>query len=370
MKIIQSSNIHLGKSFEGYGLIGDKLRVGIKRTFSKIIDLALAEAAELVILAGDTFDNLDVSQKTLDFFLSEICRLNKIPVVVLPGSRDFYQKGSFWDEWKITTPAPNLYLLANPEKPSMAISELGTIVYGYPPVAAISSENLLSKIRRNDESATHIAVVYGNIVRPDPSLEWNYPLGIEDLFAAPFDYLALGGQTSCRDYSDIGLKAAYSGSPEILGPDQTDAGNVLFINLNNGQVNIEPRHLGEFIWKNAEIHMEAVANFEDLEMQIREMAGPETLLKVTLKGLTLFEAGLDLDKLQCDLENDCLNLEIIDCTNVLPENISAVKVQEKTILGQYLKLMVDKLNKADDDSRGDYYESLKIGYKLLAGKGI
>ena len=370
MKIIQSSNIQLGQSFVGYGLIGDHLRVGIKRAFSRIIDLAIAEKSDLVILAGDTFDDLDISQKMLDFFLSEVGRLDKIPVVVLPGSRDFYQKGSFWDEWKITKPAPNLYLLADTKKSSIVIPEIGVIVYGCPPIAANSSENLLSKIERRDESAHHIAVVYGNVVRPEPDIEWNYPLGMEDLFAAPFDYVALGGQNSYHNYSDIGIKAAYSGSPEVLSSEQTNSGNVLIVNLDDGRINIEPQKVGSFVWKDAEIHMESVANFDELEMQIREMAGPDVLLKVEFKGLTLFEAGFNLDQLQMDLENDFLNLKIIDNTNVLPGNISEVKVQEKTILGQYLKVMVEKLNKADDQTRPNYYESLKIGYNLLAGKVI
>ncbi len=75
MKIIQSSNVRLGASFSGLDptqsgqtVPGDKLRVAIKNAFVKLIDLTIAENADLLILAGDTFDSPDISQNLLEFF--------------------------------------------------------------------------------------------------------------------------------------------------------------------------------------------------------------------------------------------------------------------------------------------------------------
>ncbi|HBC47384.1 MAG TPA: hypothetical protein DCZ43_10090, partial [candidate division Zixibacteria bacterium] len=61
MKIIQSSNVRLGAAFSGQdptklgkAVSGDKLRVAIKNAFVRLIDLTIAEKADLLILAGDT----------------------------------------------------------------------------------------------------------------------------------------------------------------------------------------------------------------------------------------------------------------------------------------------------------------------------
>jgi hypothetical protein len=93
-------------------------------------------------------------------------------------------------------------------------------------------------------------------------------------------------------------------------------------------------------------------------------------LKIVLSGLALLEAGLNLDHLRDELEDQFLHLEFVDRTRVLPDTISEVKVQEKTILGQYLKVMVDKLNTSSAPQKGDLEESLKIGYTLLSGREI
>ncbi len=155
-----------------------------------------------------------------------------------------------------------------------------------------------------------------------------------------------------------------------LSPEWKDVGNILSIDLQKDSLNLEPRKVDGFVWKETEISMEAIANLEDLKNRIIEMAGPNTSLKITLSGLALLEAGLNLDHLRDELEDLFLHIEFIDRTRVLPDNISEVKVQEKTILGQYLKVMVDKLNTSSGPKKGDLEESLKIGYTLLSGREI
>jgi DNA repair protein SbcD/Mre11 len=370
MKIIHSSNIHLGKSFAGQSSAGDRLRAAIKTAFSRLIDLALAEKADLVILAGDTFDSIDVSQNLLNFFLSEIKRLEKIPIVVLPGARDFYQKGSFWEEWEIIPPADNLYLITKTEKPYIEMPDISATIYGYPIIAELSSENPVKKLIKSGKLRHHIAVIYGSLTNDSDGIRQNYPFHTNDILSGGFDYAALGGQKTFLDFSYIGLKAAYPGSPEILNWGQDNAGQVIVATLEEETLAIEPRKIGQLEWKETTVSMETVTNPDDLKLKIKELAEPETTLKVNLEGLALFDAGLNLEELQRELEKNFLSLEFKDLSRVIPDNISEVKVREKTILGQYLKVMVDKLNLAEESTRDNLDESLKVGYTLLTGKEI
>lgn len=189
--------------------------------------------------------------------------------------------------------------------------------------------------------------------------------------ASGFNYIALGGQKSFHDFSSIGIRAAYPGAPEITSPIQLDdAGSVAMVVIEDEILNVEPRRVGNLVWKEIKISMETVGNIDDLKGKIVELAGPDVVLIVTMEGLALLEAGPNLQQLHKDLQNSFMHLEFIDHTQVLPDNISAVKVQEKTILGQYLKIMVDKLNEADGSYRTDLEESLKVGYTLLTGKEL
>ncbi len=370
MKIIHTSAVHFGRPFTDPGMPGDKLRAGIKSIFSKIIDIANEESAELLILAGDTFDNLNVSQNLLDFFISEVKRLNKTRVAVLPGSQDRYEKGSFWEQWRILQPAENLYILGDPEKLYVEIPEISVTVYGYSPASDDKADDIPGQLKIIDGSDFHIAVLYGHLNSDPDQNQSEFPLSYDKLASIPFDYIAFGGQPEFRSFVDVGLRAAYAGSPVVLSPEWKDAGNILSIDLQKDSLNVEPRKVDGFVWKKTEISMEAIANLEDLKNRIIEMAGPNTSLKVTLSGLALLEAGLNLDHLRDELEDQFLHLEFIDRTRVLPDNISEVKVHEKTILGQYLKVMVDKLNKASGSEKEDLEKSMKIGYSLLSGREI
>lgn len=360
--------MHLGRSFANLGTAGDKLRAGIKTTFIGIVDLALAEKADMVIFAGDTFDSADVSQNLLTFFISQVERLGKTPVVILPGSRDCWQKGSFWEEWENLS-APNLFPLTRTDAPYREFEALGATVYGCPITSETKPEDSALRIKKFGRSQHQIGVVYGTLVYGDKKAAANYPVYSDDLVAGEFDYVALGGAQEFQDFTALNIKAAYSGCPETLSADLNRSGCVAIVELEHG-VTITPVRVGQFEWKEIDIPMDEVLNLDDLRLKIAGLSGTGTYLKATLRGLALLEAGVDIERLQSELGGGFLHLEIVDKTRVLPENVSGVKVQEKTILGQYLRVMVDKLNTADGIYKDDLEQSLKVGYTLLTGKEI
>jgi hypothetical protein len=128
--------------------------------------------------------------------------------------------------------------------------------------------------------------------------------------------------------------------------------------------------LESFMWHEIDLAMETISDIETLKNEILNHAEVDKLLKVNLSGLTLLDTGLDLTGLRDELEGNFLHLEIIDNTTVLPGNISDVKVSEKTMLGQYLRVMVDKINNAEGEERTDLEESLKVGYSILSGREV
>ncbi len=353
----------------GQAVPGDKLRVAIKNAFVKLIDLTIEEKADLLILAGDTFDNPDISQNLLNFFLAQIRRLEKIPVVVLPGARDPYQKGSFWEEWQILSPAENLHILADSDKPYIELPNLSATVYGHPVTADSGRENPALRIRKFGKAANHIAVIYGNLIHDKADAGKDHSFTPDDLAKGGFSYAALGGQSERLDLTAVGIKAAYSGSPEIIFSDSPNSGNCLLITLDGDLLATEPKHIGSLIWKETQISMEEVVNVDELKQKLDSLAGPDVILRATLEGLALFESGLNIKAIHEEMKGNFLELSFEDRTRVLPD-ISEIKVQEKTILGQYLKVMVERLKKADGVQRLELEESLKTGYTLLTGKEV
>src|SRR3972149_588925 len=84
--------------FPGLGEKGRDHREQLKRTFARIVDLALAERVSLVLIAGDLFDSHRQSEPTLTFVREQFLRLreSRIRVALLAGNHDPLGEGSVW----------------------------------------------------------------------------------------------------------------------------------------------------------------------------------------------------------------------------------------------------------------------------------
>lgn len=369
MKILQTSNIYFGRYFEDHCAAGNKLRAGIKSIFSGILNTAKDEKVDLVILAGNIFDNLDLSQNLLDSFIVDVAGLDNIPVALFPGNRDFYEMGSFWDYWKLVPAAKNLILLSGKKPVQVDLPQLSLSLYGIPVRAGQSATKQMEYIKKNSSSDYHIAVT-NSIYPENQDSVGGDTFNIEPFQEFGFNYVAVCGGDDFKEYDGKSIKASSSGSPLGLSPGRSNSSGVLTILLEGGLVSTQLRNMPGFEWKTVDIPMESIHNVDDLKSRILEFAGQYTLLNVKLSGLALLEAGFNIEHLKEELGEHFLNLDFDDNTRVLPKNISEVKVHEKTVLGQYLKVMVGKLNKASGDEAEKYEKSLKVGYSLLSGREI
>ncbi len=369
MKILQTSGFFLGRHFEDNCAAGNKLRAGIKTIFSSVIDVAKDEKADLVIFAGDIFDNLDLSHNMLDFFVSEVIRLENTPAILFPGNKDRYEQGSFWDYWKVALPSANLRILAGKKPAFQDIPDLSMTVYGIPVGPGQTAEGQIEFLKKSRSSKYHLAITNVPV-----SVKADYNTGdsfdLKPFASFGYNYVAVCGDDNFKEYGDSVIKAYSSGSPLGLSEEKADSGGVLILKMEGESVSVELKKTQGFKWHTVDIPMDTIHNIEDLKKRILEFSGQNTLLKVRLTGLTLLETGLNTEQLQSDLEEHFLDIRFEDKTRVLPQNISEVKVQEKSTLGQYFKVMVDRLNQASGAEKEKYEKSLKIGYTLLSGREV
>ncbi|MCD6161567.1 MAG: metallophosphoesterase [candidate division Zixibacteria bacterium] len=359
MKIIHTSDIRLGAHFVGLKLAGDKLRAGIKSTFSKIIDYTVNEKADLLIIAGNLFDSYDVSRNLQDYIAGELSRLNDIPIVILPGAKNNLADNSFWKSWNSLNLLKNVHTITDTKKPYINISHLDCTVYGFPKNSA-KDANALSQPIIKQNTKYHIGVM---CCPPDEVKAVISKTGLD------FDYVALGSNYSFSDFTQFDINAAYSGSPEQLDFNQEDAGNIACVEIGSqNKAIVKKVNVGVYKWQTMEIDAKEISSNDDLINKLKPLANTDTLLKVKLTGLALFESSLIPVYVQQLIENEFLYLDIIDDMKVLPENISEVKVSEKTILGQYIKYMAQEINKGDESRKNQLEKSLKVGYMLLQGR--
>lgn len=94
IKVIHAADLHLDsplKGLESYeGAPVDAIRSATRRAFDKLIEYALTERVDLVLLAGDLYDGDWRDYKTGLYFVERLSRLDKagIPVCLISGNHD------------------------------------------------------------------------------------------------------------------------------------------------------------------------------------------------------------------------------------------------------------------------------------------
>jgi DNA repair protein SbcD/Mre11 len=364
MKIVHTSDIRLGASFVGLKLAGDKLRAGLKASLSRIVDYTLSEKADMLLIAGNLFDSHEVSKNLQDYAATQLRRLGSIPVVILPGQKDTPTDIAFWRTWEGMRPPTNVYVILDKKKAYLKFKDLNCSIFGL--FSSNDGDLNLPAGFTNllQESKYNIAVASGSLAGMSSANRSGNLL-------SNFDYIALGGQPSFMDLSCPGFRAAFSGGPEQRDYNENQAGNLVEVEITDAKnLKVEKVPFGRFVWKELELQAKEIANNDDLVRKINEHAGENVILRVKLSGLALFEAGLGPEFVHKQISGGFLYLDIIDEMIVFPENVSEVKVSEKTILGQYLRLMAQKLNSADEGQKRHLEKSIKIGYSLLAGREL
>ncbi len=93
-KILHVADIHLDSPLlrlERYqGAPVESIRNATRRALTNMVDLAIAEQADLVVIAGDLYDGDWNDSNTGLYFVQEASRLirEKIPLVVIRGNHD------------------------------------------------------------------------------------------------------------------------------------------------------------------------------------------------------------------------------------------------------------------------------------------
>jgi DNA repair protein SbcD/Mre11 len=87
LKILHTADVHL--DLDGYVADpqGQRYRDIVHQAFSTVIDLAIQESVDLLLIAGDLFDSNRPGGDVVDFAIQELRRAER-PIVVLPGNHD------------------------------------------------------------------------------------------------------------------------------------------------------------------------------------------------------------------------------------------------------------------------------------------
>ena len=181
-----------------------------------VLTTARALGADVVILAGDTFDNHMVTANTIDR-AGELLADAGLPVVILPGNHDPAMPDSIWMRGRLGE-IGNVAILGITNERTIAFRGLDLELWGnahrdYHDMAPLKDP----PPRR---ARWQIAIGHGHYEPPET---WANPLrpswliSDEMIAATGADYLALGHWDRAAQVGSGAVPAYYSGSPDYVG---------------------------------------------------------------------------------------------------------------------------------------------------------
>ncbi|MEX0806221.1 MAG: metallophosphoesterase [Candidatus Binatia bacterium] len=207
--IIHSSDLHLGTddSFSNH----DSLAV-----LPKVLAVARVIGADVVLLAGDTFDNHRQPGELLER-AAQMLRDYGNPIVILPGNHDPLTADSVYRRGGLAQ-IPNVRILGLNVDQSVMFAEFELEIWGRAHVDYADMSPLADPRPRS--TRWQLAAAHGHYVDAarDPNrLIGSWLIHREELLATGADYVALGHWNQATPVGSGEVTAYYSGSPEYAG---------------------------------------------------------------------------------------------------------------------------------------------------------
>jgi exonuclease SbcD len=191
-KFIHTADIHLDSPLKGLEAHEDaplkEIRGATRRAFDHLIDWALEEKVDFVLIAGDLYDGDWKDYNTGLFFASRMGRLAKagIKVMMVSGNHDAASR--------ITKSLPlpdNVIFFSSKTPQSKELSNLGVVIHGQSYSHRAETRNLAAKYPQSNADYFNIGLLH-TCLTGRAGHEAYAPCTIDELTSKGYDYWALG----------------------------------------------------------------------------------------------------------------------------------------------------------------------------------
>ncbi|GAB0149321.1 DNA repair exonuclease [Marichromatium sp. PS1] len=314
MRFLHAADIHLDSPLQGLerypGAPLEALRGATRRAFVNLVELALAESVDLLLLAGDLYDGDWKDYNTGLFFIAQIQRLHAagIPVCLIAGNHDAASQIT-----RTLRLPDNVHVFATERPETRLFETLGVAVHG---------QGFATRAVTTDLSRAYPPPVSGlfNIGLLHTSLDGRpghapyAPCRLEALRSHGYDYWALG---------HVHAREVLAESPWIVFPGnlqgrhirECGAKGATLVEIDRaGGVCLEHRALDVVRWHLLAVEIEGCTDLDAvharigcaLERVIDQAEGRLLAVRLALSGATALDAWLRAEHEQ--LVNDCRGL--------------------------------------------------------------
>ena len=298
IRFIHTADIQLGMRATDVPQVADAVREVRFDTLGRVVALAVEEEVDFILVAGDLFEDNQVSADTAYRTTSVLAEANQIPVYVLPGNHDPLSAGSIYHRSTFRDQCPENVLVLDARDP-LPLSE-ECVLYPCPVEQQRSTFDPTARLGRETavaQDSVGIGVAHGSLAIEGRYSADDHPIATDVATRAGLDYLALGHWHSRYVHDE---RTAYPGTPEPTAFGERDSGSVLLVTIDGpgAPAQIETRSVGELEWLTWDVDL-TPRPAELIEEQRRRVEGirrrDKTLLRVAFRGAVALDSLSALD---------------------------------------------------------------------------
>ena len=225
-RFVHTGDLHLDSPFVGLtteappGVVAT-LREATLRAWANVVDLALAEQVDFLLVAGDAFEHANRTLRGQLTFRDGLGRLAaaQIPSFVVTGNHDplnGWEPSVAWPELAHRFPAKDVTA-----RPVVRAGEEIARIHGISYHERDIKANLARRFHRDAESPFAIGLLHANVGGLEDAANYA-PCSVGDLQASGMDYWALGHIHRHHVVSAQRPTAVYCGNPQGRDPGETD----------------------------------------------------------------------------------------------------------------------------------------------------
>lgn len=366
LKVLHCADLHLDSPFSGLDPIQSESRREEQRElFRTLICYVRNQRIDLVLIAGDLFDNGFTNSKTVKYVADLLGNL-PCPVVIAPGNHDPYvTNGIYSSEFP-----KNVHIFDSKKLSSFDFAELDVTVWGYAFTSASYEEHPLATEYSVNPDRINLLCAHADTVQ---SLSKYAPISPRELDDSPFDYAALGHVHNAPEIGNYnGTLAAYCGCAEGRSFDELDFGGAILLEIDGKKINHQKIQLAKRRYMIEKLDVTGAGNDSDVIEKIRQRIAvknykDDTSLRVVLHGAVTSEYAPSVQRIREAIEG-LYSLDIKDET--LPTFDEDTLAQDVSVRGEFYRTLVKTIREGTEEERKTAVLALRLGLSALDDKPI
>ncbi|WP_367342243.1 exonuclease SbcCD subunit D [Limosilactobacillus sp.] len=307
MKFIHTGDLHLDSPFRGLASqvpagLHQQIQLSTYQAFAQIIDLAIRQRVDFVLIVGDIFDRDRHSVKAEDFFIRQCQRLadQNIPAYLSYGNHDYQNVAS--DQMLLPD---NVHVFGNEvETKTLTLKDGRQVkIAGFSYGRKWIQENMVDEYPLGQNADFCIGMLHGQVANGHDD---NYaPFKVEQLLSRHYDYWALGHIHKHQILNEQ-PPVVYCGNPQGRHINESGSHGCYLVEENNEK--LVPRFVSTDVikWATLDVDVNGEAQNERTlrakVMNLAEEFAEQQQEKLTMLNISLHvkdgdTANVDIDKL-------------------------------------------------------------------------